>query len=181
MIALLPVSGWRAQTPPRCSPEQRFWLTRPGALTTGLRLLGSFELAVIAEHVETSKAEDHTLMGSEPMWCREVLMLINGTPCVLARSVTPLQSSWGVWQGLRRLGGRPLADLLYHDPGIIRSVFEVSRIGRAHGLFASLCRSRVEISGDPVLFARRSVFRRATQPLLVSECFLPAFWALARP
>lgn len=117
-------------------------------------------------------------------------MSIDEIPCVLARSVTTLSASHGTWQGIRRLGRRPLADILYHDPGIVRSQFEISRIGRAQGLHGTVIRARPLLTasgGDDLcervqavatLLARRSVFWRGHQPLLVSECFLPAFWSL---
>lgn len=178
MVPLLHTCSWRTEPPPFCSPTQKSWLGRSGALTTGLRTLGTFSLSVVSEGLEVALPEENDLMGHAPLWRREVLMSIDKIPCVLARSVTPLRASHGCWQGIRKLGRRPLADLLYHDPGITRSVFEVSRIGRGHGLYGSLVRTSLERAIDSSLFARRSIFWRQAQPLLVSECFLPEFWRL---
>ena len=181
MVPFLYSCSWRTETPPFCSHTQKSWLGRSGALTAGLRTLGSFSLSVVSQGVELALSEEKDLMGHAPLWRREVLMSIDGIPCVLARSVTLLRASHGCWQGMRKLGRRPLADLLYHDPGIARSVFEVSRIGRHHGLYQSLIRTGIESTIDSALFARRSVFWRQNQPLMVSECFLPTFWKLATP
>jgi chorismate--pyruvate lyase len=102
-------------------------------------------------------------------------MRLGGQDCVVARSLTPLGSSHGVWQGIRRLRTRPLADMLYHDASIRRSDFEVARLGRRSALFQTVQRNLARPVTLPLL-ARRSVFWRSGQPLLVTECFLPEFW-----
>ncbi|AWB33289.1 chorismate--pyruvate lyase family protein [Orrella marina] len=191
MASLIYFNRWRRQPPPVCSSLHKRWLTRPGALTAGLRTLGRFSLHVVSQGVELSRPEDNCFAPKTLTWRREVLMSIDEIPCVLARSVTILLASHGTWQGIRRLGRRPLADILYNDPGIVRSQFEISQIGRAHGLHGTVIRARPllatsasytlseNIETEPTLLARRSVFWRDHQPLLVSECFMPDFWSLA--
>lgn len=68
------------------------------------------------------------LTARTPCWVREVCMAIDGVDCVVARSLTPLTASHGVWQGMRKLRTRPLADMLYNDPGIHRSAFVCSAL-----------------------------------------------------
>jgi chorismate--pyruvate lyase len=65
--------------------------------------------------------------------------------------------------------------MLYHDASIRRSDFEVARLMRRSALFQTVQRNLVDKALLPLL-ARRSVFWRYDQPLLVAECFLPAFW-----
>jgi chorismate--pyruvate lyase len=65
--------------------------------------------------------------------------------------------------------------MLYHDPSIVRSNFEVARLGRRSALFQTVQRNLAKPVPRPLL-ARRSVFWRNGQPLLVAECFLPDFW-----
>ena len=108
-------------------------------------------------------------------------MRINGVDCVVARSLTPLQASHGIWQGMRRLRTRPLADILYHEPSIVRSAFEVARLvpGCSATPFMSTVASVSSTAGShTTLLARRSVFWRDRTPQLVAECFLPAFWQM---
>jgi chorismate--pyruvate lyase len=102
-------------------------------------------------------------------------MRLEGVDCIVARSLTPLRASHGVWQGIRRLRTRPLADMLYHDVSIQRSDFEVARLARRCALFQTVRRNLSTSAALPLL-ARRSVFWRHGQALLVSEAFLPAFW-----
>ena len=74
-----------------------------------------------------------------------------------------------------RLVGLPAADMLYHDVSIQRSDFEVARLARRCALFQTV-RRNLSVPDPFPLLARRSVFWRHGQALLVSETFLPAFW-----
>jgi chorismate--pyruvate lyase len=113
------------------------------------------------------------------VWSRDIVLHIDGVPCVAAHSVTPLRDSKGVWRAMRSLRTRPLAELLYADRTVRRSHL-VSRAAanRADPLRALVQRA-INIPVAPQrLLARRSLFERHGAPLLVTECFLPAFWAM---
>jgi chorismate--pyruvate lyase len=173
---------------------------RAGALTSGLRTMGSLNLEVIDEYAcGLSRDEARCLKRpmKSPVWVREVVMSINGIDCVVARSLTPLVASHGVWQGMRKLRSRPLADILYNQRSIVRSAFEVARLNRVIPLNKTakhilalnktanlgLKKTGTLIPGksashttNQILLARRSVFWRNGYPLMVAECFLPDFW-----
>lgn len=176
--------GWLAQAPAILPAAQRHWLFRPGALTAGLRQVGHVRLRVLAEYADGAPLDEAQAMGiapGSPVWIREVLMSVNGVDSVPARSLTPLRASHGAWQGMRRLLTRPLADMLYHDSTVIRSPFACRRLASpvpfhasAHGVLPA---ERRDQDGSRI-WARRSVFWRQGQPLLVAECFLPGFWDL---
>lgn len=185
MTQTSPHSWWRPTPPPSLTSPQKQWLMRAGALTQGLRALGHVELRVLREFSAGLTADESDGLHRSPrspVWVREIAMRIDGRDAVVARSVALLSSTHGVWQGMRRLRTRPLADILYHDPAIRRSDFEVARV---HSRMPMLCPVRQVLPLDlhsqfapPLLLARRSVFWRAGDPLLVAECFLPAFWSL---
>jgi len=151
---------------------------RPGALTAGLRQLGRMNLRVLREYSEGVPPDEAAAMGmtpTSPVWVREILMSVDGVDCVVARSLTPLLASHGVWQGMRRLRTRPLADMLYNDRAIQRSPFACRRLASPVPFYGTT--KRVEsLSDHSALWARRSTFWRYGQPLLVAECFLPGFW-----
>jgi len=176
--------GWLAAAAPSWSPLQKYWLLRPGALTAGLRRLGAVRLEVLREYAEGLRPDEAACLTRpvrSPVWVREIVMSIDGVDSVAARSLTPLPASHGVWQGMRRLRARPLADMLYHDPRVTRSAFSVARLHWPmpfHAL-ASRVQARHGAAPPAPLLARRSVFWRAGQPLVVAECFLPAFWHIA--
>lgn len=176
-------SGWQPAPPPSLTSHQKFWLFRPDALTAGLRRLGRVDLRVMRETVDSLHAEEAWMLARparSEIWLREICMAIDGTDSVFARSFTPLKASRGLWQGIRRLRTRPLADMLYHDAQISRSPFFVCRLHSQHPLYRSM---RAHLgSGCPAaasVLARCSVFWRLGQPLLVAEAFLPEFWRVA--
>lgn len=174
---------WRTAPAPSISLVQKQWLFRPGALTCGLRQLGTVRLQVLREYAWGALPEDARLLrcaAGTPLWLREVHMTIDGIPGVVARSFTPLRASHGRWQGIRRLRSRPLADMLYHDPRIERSVFRVARLPWHHPLARTVDLVQSTDSLSRRLHARCSVFWFDHQPLVVSECFLPSFWRKAQ-
>lgn len=181
MTAFLPIAaGWHPNVPPSLTTEHKHWLMRPGALTAGLRQLGPMNLRVLSEYSQGVPLDEATPMRlnvMRPVWVREVLMSVDGVDCVVARSLTPLLASHGVWQGIRRLQTRPLADMLYTDRAIKRSPFECRRLACAVPFFTTAKNVSSSVNHG-ALWARRSTFWRYDQPLLVAECFLPAFWEI---
>lgn len=182
-----PVALWRYQASPLTTQTQRFWLERPGALTAGLRELGQLSLEVLREKVLLPSADERDALlhgfSNEPVWAREICMSIDGQARVVARTVTPVEASRSSWQRVRRLGGRPLADLLYDDPHVSRTPFETTSLPSRHPLaqiaLARCLDSKLEkLHTDTRFWARRSVFTRHGLPLLVAECFLPTFWQM---
>ena len=174
-------NAWQQGPIALANAPQRYWLSRPGALTAGLRELGVLTLQVITEQTALAaddEAQALRLTAHNRVRIREICMSINGTPCILARSVTRFESSLGVWRGVRHLGSRPLADLLYDDRTVRRGPFEMSRISRSQGIGRLVHRQMSSLTASDAVLARRSVFYRHHQALLVCEAFLPVFWTL---
>jgi len=65
----------------------------------------------------------------------------------------------------------------------VRTPFAVARVRASMPLYRAVRLAWADAAAAVArgtLLARRSVFWRHGQPLLVAECFLPGFWALAR-
>lgn len=190
---------WRPDVGALATHVQRQWLSRPGALTAGLRKLGKLDLVVLHETPTLSTTDESRALGVAPstlLWRREIAMQIEGVMIIVARSLTPITASRGVWRGIRQLGSRPLADILYRDHRVSRLAFEFARCHRhdrlakiaqevtdgvtsqTQSLAQTTSRQSESRLHRHLFWARRSVFVRAKQHLLVSECFLPSFWAL---
>ena len=168
---------WGDHPASRLDGLRRTWLSQPGALTAGLRALGEVRLFVRREAVAALPriwAAEAGLRPGTAVWWREILMTIDGSPCVQACSFTPWTASLGAWKAMRGLGGRPLADILYQDARIRRSAFRFGRL-RARQADSPWAVPRAGC----MIEARHSVFTRQGAPLLVAEYFLPAFWSLA--
>ncbi|WP_322105817.1 chorismate--pyruvate lyase family protein [Paraburkholderia sp. J41] len=171
---------WRVTPSPAFSADQKDWLTRGGSLTAHLRALGRVEVRVTREAVAMPWSDEGAALGLAPReraWVREIVLAVDGVPFVAAHSATPLAASRGVWQAMRRLRTRPLAELLYSDSGVARSALVSRRVGAGQPLFALAAREVERRDLPHALLARRSVFVRGGAPLLVTECMLPALWA----
>ena len=172
---------WRVAPLPGFSRDQKDWLTRGGSLTAHLRTLGAVAVCVTREAVALPWADESHALGVEcraPVWVREVVLSVDGTPFVAAHSIAPLAASVGVWQAMRKLRTRPLAELLYSDSSVARSALVSRRLTARHPLYRLAVREIGEAQPHPqALVARRSVFERHGASLMVTECLLPALWA----
>ncbi|RDU96523.1 chorismate--pyruvate lyase family protein [Trinickia dinghuensis] len=171
--------AWRAVQRPVSTFDQQDWLTRGGSLTAHLRALGDVRVRVTREAVDCAWPDECAALRVAPrmrVWVREVVLEVDGVPFVAAHSIAPLAASRSVWQAMRRLKTRPLAELLYADSTVARSVLVSTRLGPRHPL-AVLARRQIAGHAPHALLARRSVFVRHGAPLMVTECMLPALWA----
>jgi chorismate lyase len=163
---------WRVAPRASLSAHQKDWLTRGGSLTAHLRTLGRVTVEVTREAVDTPWRDESHALGitpRTPVWTREVALKVDDVPFVVAHSIVPLEHSGGIWQSMRRLRTRPLAELLYSDSSVSRSVLVNRRITARHPLHRLAGTHRA-------LVARRSVFERHHAPLMVTECLLDALW-----
>ena len=170
---------WRVAPLPGFSPDQKDWLTRGGSLTAHLRTLGAVAVRVTREAVDLPFDDEYAALAiapRTPVWVREVVLSVNGTPYVAAHSIVPLAASTGVWQAMRRLRTRPLAELLYSDSSVSRSSLVSRRVTARHPLHRLALRE-IGDARPHALFARRSVFERYGEPLMVTEVMLPALWS----
>lgn len=102
---------------------------------------------------------------------REVELHCNGVSWVFARSLIPAVSLKGSARRLSMLGGKPLGELLFSDPGMRRGAIQVARLSPRHRLFVSAT-ERMPTPPEEV-WGRRTLFYLDSQPLLVNEIFLP--------
>jgi chorismate--pyruvate lyase len=63
--------------------------------------------------------------------------------------------------------------MLFADRGMRRGIVELARIRPGEMLYADAVRDPLQTPGE--IWGRRSIFRLAHKPLLVSEIFLPGF------
>lgn len=175
-------SRWRIRPLPGFTADQKDWLTRGGSLTAHLRELGEVSVDVTREAVGLPWPDEAAALNigpRTPVWIREVVLNVDGVPFVAAHSIVPLDAGKGVWQAVRRLARRPLAELLYSDSSVTRSALASRRITARHPLHR-LARRCTPLAQTHALTARRSVFVRHGAPMMVTECMLPALWVHRR-
>ena len=157
----------------------RRWLGATGSLSARLAGAGRrFSVQVLDQGRQKlcrDEARALGLPGPQSGYVREVLLRVDGVAVVFARSVTPQASSLGPWRAIRGLGSRPLADVLFTRPGIVRGPLEFAALARISPVQRHAARAWQCATGQPVrpgaLPARRSVFTRRGAPLLVMEVF----------
>lgn len=138
-------------------------MRQPGSLTARLACSGKVSVDVLFSGWQPARHDEAVALGlahaGQRIFVREVRVLRDGEPTVLARSVTTVRGIRGAWKGLRRLGRQPLAAILWTDPRIRRGSFEYTRLATGN---------------QPP--ARRSCFWLDGQPLIVLEAFVGLPW-----
>lgn len=147
------------------------WLADAGSLTRRLRRHGRFSVQPLRQLVTTPTATEQRLAGlphRQRALVREVLLLLDDTPVVFARSILPLHSLAGANRVLGHMARRSLGAELFKPPRAVRRAVWVTRIEG----------TRLPVPGlaGPV-WGRESLFEKRGRPCLVAEFFLPALWA----
>lgn len=149
---------------PAIHGELGHWLKLEGSLTRALQLRcqHSFRVEILNEGFSRPSREEAQTLGLLPRhnaWIREVCLLGDGSPWVLARTVIPMATLAGRGRRLRHLGRQPLGAYLFSNTQWQRGAFETG-----------LCQR--ETPNQPRA-ARRSRFFSGDRTLLVGEYFLP--------
>ena len=150
------------------------WLASRGSLTSRIvERFQHFNLVRLVQRAELPNVDERREIGlrdREFAIVREVLLRDGEIPLVFAHSIASRRDVRGIWRGLSRLGARPLAEMLFHDHGVVRLPMEYKKIDSRHPLYR---RAREVATFDArELWARRSVFLKRGRPLLVTEVFL---------
>jgi chorismate--pyruvate lyase len=167
----------------RADARMRDWLTTAGSLTARL-MAHSHRFRVQKLHQRSALClpdEAHAigLPRPERVWEREVLLRCDGEAVVFGHTVVTASSTATDWPLFSALGERSLGTTLFYDPLVQRGSLEFARIRAGHPLRQRAHAALGGAAADPVLFARRCVYRRHQGLLLVTEVFLPKVLDLA--
>ncbi len=164
----------RAQVPDRLID----WLLDVDSLTRRLQALcpGRFSVQLHSHRWARPMRGEARLLGcrrERRALIREVHLYCGDTPLVFARTVIPLATLTGPRRRLARLGSRPLGATLFADRSMRRGELQVTRLRVECDLFAPAVSPLA--AAPETVWGRRSLFRLADRPLLVSEFFLTDF------
>jgi chorismate--pyruvate lyase len=145
------------------------WLRHTGSLTRLLRQQFGASMTLLLDGerwIGTSAGEAQLLQISPRLRCleRRIVLALPDRPLVMGRTVIPITSLRGPWRRLKRLGTRPLGDLLFSHPNVRRHAPQMTALNAGHPLFPDLTRRA---------WARRSLFELDHLPILVYELFRP--------
>ena len=151
------------------------WLIDVGSLTARLQQRYN-KFAVKPVAVKYAKPiQDEAALLHLPAYkvalIREVLLIGNNQPVVFAHSVLPRASLRGAWNGLGRLGNKPLGATLFANPKVKRTPLEYKKLPRQHPISMRVAEHMQ--TSPKALWARRSVFNLNCARILVTEVFLP--------
>jgi chorismate--pyruvate lyase len=172
-LRLLKPDAWRSAPPAHPHPLHA-WLTSRGSLTARIMAqVRHFNLVRLRQRAQAPNIDERRELGlrrGELAIVREVLLRDGERVLVFAHSVATRRDLHGVWRGLSRLGARPLAEMLFNDPTLVRLPIEYRKIDSRHPLYRRA--QQVVPIATPSAWARRSVFLKHGRPLLVTEVFL---------
>ena len=169
---------WQPSLPTeQLDPQRIFWLTQRQSTTQLLATLYPEEalgVAVCYNGWGPAKPDEaHYLdQPSERYWIREVLLLINNTAWMWARSLLPVATlrAWNV--DLTTLGDTPLGKVIFAEPNLKRSTFEFALIQPKHRLYYPSIEQHTRPKVNS-LWARRSTFSLHQHAFLLTEVLLP--------
>ena len=155
----------------------RDWLLDSGSLTARLISASNHQLSVKIlsqrwARPSIDEAKVLAIKAGQVALIRETALQCGTETWVYARSVLPLNSLKGRLRHFRSLKNSSLGALLFKDPFMHRSPFQVMLMS-ADKLPDTI--PELSVNSDLTLWGRRSCFYLDNKPLLVSEIFLPAF------
>ncbi|GAB4351221.1 MAG: hypothetical protein Kow0073_06240 [Immundisolibacter sp.] len=154
----------------RAPAALRPWLAGRGSLTAALRgaCASAVDCTLLAQGWRAASAHESVrlrLAPGAPVFWRRVRFMRAGRPLLVGNTVVPPRTL-ARWPALRRLGDRPVGELVFAVPGTCRQQVELAVAPAAQA---------------PALASRRSVIALQGGTLLVEEHFLPAALSLGAP
>jgi chorismate--pyruvate lyase len=168
---------WRRQAARIAAPPAlRAWLAAPGSLTARLVAHSQrFEVRLLRQAKARCLADQRALlrMRHGPVIAREVLLCCDGVPVVYAQTVLPAAQARS-WPLLRGLGARSLGSKLFADARIAAGELQHARLAPGDALARRARAALTKLPAQARIPARRRLYRRGGNSLLVTELFLPA-------
>jgi chorismate--pyruvate lyase len=179
MYKNLSQARYRWLTKPFSSHLYDAWLIDKGSLTARLQqYYPHFSVRPVA--IKYAKPiQDEAALLRQPSYktalIREVLLMGDNQPVVFAHSVLPRASLRGLWNGLGRLGNKPLGATLFANPNVKRTPLSYKKLTPNHVLYKHA--TQYLTLKPNYLWARRSIFSLNCANIMVTEVFLPQLLA----
>ena len=165
---------------PISANKLQFWLIDNGSLTARLQQrFSTFAVEPIAVKYAKLIQDEAALLrqpNDQVALIREVLLMGDNQPVVFAHSVLPRASLRGEWNGLGRLGNKPLGATLFANPKVKRTPLSFKKLTPNHALYQHATRhltQNPDVRKPSHLWARRSIFSLSCANIMVTEVFLP--------
>jgi chorismate--pyruvate lyase len=151
------------------------WTYEPHSLTQRLRDCYGNGVAVkiLFQHWQKpflTESQRLLLPNQRYSLIREVLLHIDNTPLILARTILPQTTINIAKRHLSHLGTRPLGEVIFSYPNLERLEMEICLVSGQH--WSDALKHQIQL--EPQVWGRRTVYAIEKQPMLVSEFFMPA-------
>lgn len=160
-----------------CPPALQCWLHDRGSLTRRIRQhCTQFSVQVVSQGLARVPHHEAALLrlpSRQLAHVRNVMLLADGKPVVVAHSVVAAHHLRGAWADIGKLGTRSLGTMLFTHPLVKRDMLHFKSLRPGHPLHQD-----TNPSSAQALWARRSMFYLRDAPLLVTETFLPSIMQL---
>ncbi|MEO8963107.1 MAG: chorismate lyase [Gammaproteobacteria bacterium] len=176
MLTQLQLNWQRYQPTLAISANLRAWLLHPGSFMQRLRANGVVnpEVQLLSQRWQFPELAEKNALGIASRsyaLIREVLIVSEGKKWMFAQTVFPRETLTGKQRQLARLKNRSLGSVLFKDPTIERSEFDLICLQPGMPWHTAIMHD-ADLSATH-LWARRSTFVLQQKPLLLTEVFLP--------
>jgi chorismate--pyruvate lyase len=172
----LPLSlkaDWRNEPHTLISDHLSQWLFEQGSLTQRLkRHSDHFRVEILGKHERlfTELELQQFDCPQQQIQVREVLLHCDGKPWVYAQTLMPLEVIPESVQKLITLGEKPLGEIIFNEPGVVRSAIEVAEFGVDTQVAKLAAKLGQAVTNN--LWGRRSIFTVDGYSLLVAEVYI---------
>lgn len=154
-------------------PALASWLQDRNSLTLRLKTqCRRFDVQRLGEWRDLAESDGPGWQMGEPLWHREVLLLLDGVPWVYALTEVPLATFAAGDIDFQGLGERPLGELLFTSDTLSRGKLLITRHDRESR--AGQVALELGQSFEHPLWGRSRQFTLSGRPLRINEIFLPA-------
>jgi chorismate--pyruvate lyase len=158
-------------------PAMVDWLLAPGSFIQRLKQHGVLlpRVQVLSQQWQTLCFDERKRLAVAPRQValvRDVLIGTDKEQLMFARTIFPAKTLTGNEKRLAHLKSRSLGSVLFKNPRVLRSEFELACITPEMDWYQDI--SQVVKLADEDLWARRSQFFLHQKALLLTEVFLPA-------
>lgn len=170
-------NSWQSCQSPQLDipPGLRPWLLHAGSFMERLRAHGVDDLKVQVMQLDWQvplPCEQECLAMDTDALIREVLIASADKVWMFARTVFPRSTLEGEYAQLAHLENRSLGSVLFKDPAMQRSEFEIAVVTPGTVWFEKVAQ-QLDLKTCETLWARRSLFDLKGKKLLLTEIFLP--------
>ncbi len=154
------------------------WLFYPGSFMQRLRACGAQnpKVNVLRQQWLFPLLDEKLQLDIPPRTyalVREVLIFSEQKKWMFARTVFPRETLTGNERCLARLKSRSLGSVLFRDPNLQRSEFEIACVHSNTQWYEDITKNCNIRAGENDMWARRSLFVLQHKSLLLTEVFLP--------